>query len=282
MLNYVSSSPRKVHHAIVLEVKKTELFPSKKTIFGIDCAIPFTEATAKAVAAEGAKFAVRYLVPQSYAWKRLTRSEADTIVGAGMKLASVFQLGTDRPAGGEANGKADGKAAHLEAIAIGQLVGSAIFLAVDYDAQPKDYDAIEAYLRAAQAELFGYHVGVYGHYGVIEEMALRGACKFFWQTYAWSGGKKSERAHLYQYKNNTKLGGVSVDLNEAYTEDIFWKEERVKPVEENKVTAIVFGKKIEGAKLIDGVTMLPLREVSNAIGGKVSWDPDTHTARIDK
>lgn len=48
------------------------------------------------------------------------------------------------------------------------------------------------------------------------------------------------------------------------------------------ITAIVFGQKIEGAKLIDGVTMLPLRAVGNAIGGKVSWDPNTQTARIDK
>lgn len=225
---------RVIHHAVAVQFDPSVLFPSRKMLFGIDCATPLTAATAKAVAAEGAKFAVRYLVPASYAWKRLTVAEVGYIKAAGKKVASVFQKSTDRVTGGKTAGQVDGKEALAEAKLINQPIGSAIFFAVDYDAQPKDYDAIEAYLRAAQAELPGYHVGVYGHYSVIEQMANRGACKYFWQTYAWSGGKKSDKSQLYQYKNDTKLAGVSVDLNEAYAEEIFWNDVREEIAMENK------------------------------------------------
>lgn len=189
---------------------------------GIDCAVPLTADKAKAMYAAGMRFACRYLVPASMAWKRLTRAEAEAITAAGMKIVSVFQRGTSDAKGGAVNGTRDGKAAYQEAVQIGQPTGTAIYFAVDYDAQPADFDSIEAYLRAAAAELPGYAVGVYGSYAVVEEMARRGACKHFWQTYAWSRGKKSARANLYQYKNGQMLAGHQVDYNESYSGEGWW------------------------------------------------------------
>ncbi|MGG1314019.1 DUF1906 domain-containing protein [Cohnella laeviribosi] len=189
---------------------------------GIDCAIPLTASTAKAISAAGYAFAARYLVPPSYAWKRLTRSEAEAITNAGMMVVSVFETTANRPAGGAANGRADGAAANAEAKLIGQPAGSAIYFAVDYDAQPRDYNAIEAYLQAAASQIPDYQIGVYGSYAVIEEMARRGACRHFWQTYAWSRGKKSANANIYQYSNNVRLAGATVDLNESYGGEGWW------------------------------------------------------------
>ncbi|MFC6553843.1 glycoside hydrolase domain-containing protein [Cohnella cellulosilytica] len=261
---------------------KAKLFPP--ALFGIDCAVPLTAAKAKAIAAEGAKFAVRYLVPPAYAWKRMLKSEADAIQTAGLRLASVFQLGADRPKGGAANGNADGKAALAEAKVIGQPTGSAIFMAVDYDAPASDYDKIEAYLRAAQDELPGYHVGVYGHYGVIEEMFRRGACRYFWQTYAWSDGKKSSRADLWQYKNNVTLAGHTVDYNECYDDSIFWgsaSREEEKPVSTNEIAVIVNGKELpEKGEVKAGVTRVPARALAEALGAKVVWDKEANAVRI--
>lgn len=37
-----------------------------------------------------------------------------------------------------------------------------------------------------------------------------------WQTYAWSRGRKLDGIDMYQHKNGQELGGVFVDLNEAY------------------------------------------------------------------
>lgn len=189
---------------------------------GFDCATPLSADKAKALAAEGFAFACRYLVPERYSWKRLTKAEAEAISEAGLNIVCVFETTASRASGGAAAGQADGKEALKEARLIGQPEGSAIYFAVDYDAQPDDYTAIEAYLRAAATELDGYGVGVYGSYAVIEAMTKRGACKHFWQTYAWSRGQKSAKMNIYQYKNGQTVAGVSLDLNESYGAEGWW------------------------------------------------------------
>jgi hypothetical protein len=168
------------------------------------------------------EFACRYLVPEQYAWKRLTRSEAEFITAAGMQIISVFETSASRAAKGTAAGRADGAAAYKEAQLICQPTGTAIYFAVDYDAQPADYDSIEAYLRTAGEQIPGYEVGVYGSYAVIEEMARRGAAKHFWQTYAWSRRQMSQAANIYQYKNDISMFGIGVDLNESFGNEGFW------------------------------------------------------------
>ena len=189
---------------------------------GIDCATPLTLKTARALYAEGYRFACRYLVPPAYAWKRLTLSEAQAITEAGLQIVSVFETAAKRAAGAAEAGRADGAAAYQEALAIGQPFGTAIYFAVDYEAGPGDYDRIEAYLRAAGAEIRGYSLGVYGSYAVIEEMAKRGVCRHYWQTYAWSRGKKSPKINLYQYRNHIQAAGILVDLNESYGNEGWW------------------------------------------------------------
>lgn len=194
---------------------------------GIDCAAPLTAEKARAIRAAGYEFVCRYLVPERYAWKRLTRAEAEAITAAGMQIVSVFETTANRPAGGAAAGAVDGAEALKEAKLIGQPLGSAIYFAVDFDAGAKDMDAIEAYLRAAGEAIKGYRVGVYGEYDVVEEMARRGAAKHFWQTYAWSRGRKSPRANIWQHKNDVTIAGHHVDLNESYGNEGWWN---TKPV----------------------------------------------------
>ncbi|WP_276358449.1 DUF1906 domain-containing protein [Cohnella caldifontis] len=204
---------------------------------GIDCSTPLTAATARALAVAGFTFAARYLVPASYAWKRLTSEEAQAISEAGMKVVSVYETTANRPAGGASSGQADGAAAFREARTVGQPPGSAIYFAVDYDAGPEDYDEIEAYLRGAASQLPDFEVGVYGSYAVVEEMAKRGACRHFWQTYAWSRGKRSERANLYQYQNNVRQAGVAVDLNESFGGEGWWSLKADSTLEQEEVAS---------------------------------------------
>lgn len=213
---------------------------------GIDCATPLSAQLAKQIAAVGYEFVVRYLVPQRLAWKRLTKAEVEAIKAAGMQVASVFETSAARPAGGAAAGAVDGQEAYNEAVLIGQPLGSAIYFAVDYDAQPADYDKIEKYLRAAAGKITGYAVGVYGSYAVIEEMAKRKACTHFWQTYAWSKGKKSSHANIYQHKNDTRLPNINLtlDLNESYGNEGFWNQRqevkpKMKPEDAEKIIAFL-------------------------------------------
>lgn len=223
---------------------------------GIDCATPLNPITAKALAAAGYKYAARYLVPVGYKWKRLTRQEAEVITNAGMQIVSVFETEANRPAKGAAAGTADGAAALHEAQLIGQPRGSAIYFAVDYDAKPGAYDAIEAYLRHAAAEIPGYVVGVYGSYAVVEEMVRRIPGIRVWQTYAWSRGKKSSKANLYQYKNGQPMAGITVDLNESFGGEGWWntKEDEEMSADDRKVMDALRNEVAGLRKMIEAAT----------------------------
>ncbi|MET3943182.1 GH24 family phage-related lysozyme (muramidase) [Paenibacillus sp. PvP094] len=51
---------------------------------------------------------------------------------------------------------------------------------------------------------------------------------------------------------------------------------------EDKVTAIVNGNQIEGAILVDGTVLIPLRAAGDNISGsKIAWDQKSKTARLD-
>ncbi|MCB1488803.1 MAG: DUF1906 domain-containing protein [Bauldia sp.] len=109
--------------------------------------------------------------------KRLTRAEAEALISAGIGVGVVFQNAGDSAACfSTALGEADGTYARdYAAGAIGQPVGSAIFFAVDYDANDDDLAAfIFPYFEAARRAVApGYRVGVYGTGRVCG--ALRGA-----------------------------------------------------------------------------------------------------------
>jgi hypothetical protein len=62
-------------------------------------------------------------------------------------------------------------------------------------------------------------VGVYGSYATVAHCAAAGTAAWFWQTYAWSGGRWHPAAHLQQYRNNVALAGGTVDLTRAVTTD---------------------------------------------------------------
>jgi hypothetical protein len=56
--------------------------------------------------------------------------------------------------------------------------------------------------------------GVYGGIAVVDACAAARACTYFWQTSAWSGGRVSPAAHLYQHQYDVKVGGAEVDIND--------------------------------------------------------------------
>jgi hypothetical protein len=196
---------------------------------GIDFTTPLTLAKAKELKAAGYDFICRYLVPEQYRSKRITKAEAEAATAAGLKILSVFEIYEDfrKTKGGtrspEAAGREDGKAALKEAKLVGMPVGSVIYFAVDFDT--RDYDMVETYLRNAFAEIQAYACGVYGSYYVVEEMARRKACTHFWQTYAWSNKKVSKHNNVYQYQNGVKVCGIAADLNDAAGNEGFWNIE---------------------------------------------------------
>jgi hypothetical protein len=43
-----------------------------------------------------------------------------------------------------------------------------------------------------------------------------------WQTYAWSRGKRSSHANIWQYKNGVTVANHTVDLNESFGGEGWW------------------------------------------------------------
>lgn len=85
----------------------------------------------------------------------------------------------------------------------------------DRDVNPAQYPAIDAYYRAAGAVLGGrFLVGVYGEADLVDHLHDAGLTQAQWQTLAWSGGRVSAVAGLYQYSIDRVLGGASVDLDQ--------------------------------------------------------------------
>lgn len=190
---------------------------------GIDSASPLTAQAAELAAKLGIAFSGRYLVPSNGGknWKALTADEATHIHAAGLAIMLVWEMAADRAKGGAAAGAQDGARARQLARDMGIPAGTTIFFAVDYCPQESEYAAIEEYIRAADMACGEYTAGVYGSYYVVEAMAARGACTKFWQCVAWSGGKVSEKRHVYQYLWSSAAEsmsvaaqiGISVDMN---------------------------------------------------------------------
>jgi hypothetical protein len=196
------------------------------SIFGYDRGGALSSTQLKSLATyEGGKFSkffIRYLA-ESYSWKYFSWPEVERLLAEGYMIGSVFEDGADSINEGYEAGKAAAGRSKATAIRVGQPKKSGIFYAVDYDAPASDYDAIEAFLKGAQ-EVLGddFFAGVYGKYDVIEEMGKRKACKYFWQTLAWSRGKLSEFADMYQYKIDTPANGINVDFNECFNPEFLW------------------------------------------------------------
>lgn len=106
-------------------------------------------------------------------------------------------------------GSTEGKKEATEAFRLAKLLGVAepkiIFTSTDYDAAG---DAPLAYHNGCAAIGGHANVGLYGGVRVIDYMCGGGVnarSVFGWQTYAWSGGKVSRAADLYQYHNGTNF-----------------------------------------------------------------------------
>lgn len=160
-----------------------------------------------AIHSAGKQFVVRYLYNGG---KGLTRAEIQDYQSNGQKVALVYEEDGRELLGGFNEGVRVAKAARAIANGLGIPSNAPIHFAVDFDAQGAELTAVVDAIRGAVSVLGHDAVGGYGSFSFIE--SLRGVCKYGWQTYAWSGGRVSSNATLYQYLNGQVINGGSVDL----------------------------------------------------------------------
>lgn len=185
------------------------------SVKAIDCATKLNSTMATGLKQAGVLYVGRYL-GDPYRWKTLEPAEVSALKSAGLKIISIWETAPTKGSYFSVDqGEKDAREAFKWARAVGQPEGTAIYFTVDYDAQKADFDEIKAYFRAVAETLSGYKVGAYGSYDVIETLSATSYVDYFFQTYAWSGGRQSIYANLYQYKNGQKLAGVTVDFDEV-------------------------------------------------------------------
>src|SRR5262249_15511151 len=82
----------------------------------------------------------------------------------------------------------------------------------DRDIGAAPWSAAADYLRGA-ADVVGLaRVGVYGEYDAMAWAARDRVASYFFQTYAWSGGRGYVGNHVEQYRHGVRLAGGVVDL----------------------------------------------------------------------
>lgn len=181
----------------------------KGTHLFIDCS--YTVPDPAAIKAAGFVGVGRYLPIGK--GKDLTAAEAQAHLAAGLWLFGIWELTANRALGGKAAGAADVAAAEAAADSVGYPREDVIFYTVDFDATPAQ---VTAYFRAIKAAAVR-PVGVYGSDKVVDALLAAGLADWGWQSTAWSGGRVSSKAHLFQRVTHSKaIAGVSTN---AWDED---------------------------------------------------------------
>ncbi len=152
--------------------------------------------------------------------KRLELAEAKALAAAGLRIGVVFEEGNNKASAfGTAEGERAVAAALRCAEAIGQPAGSAIYFAVDYDAEPADLDAVKSYFQAVNEAIGGYKVGAYGSGSVLTALGDAGLAEYFWlsMSMGWrdSHAYASGGTWTMRQLDTTKIAEVPVDTDEA-------------------------------------------------------------------
>ncbi|MBV8121251.1 MAG: DUF1906 domain-containing protein [Alphaproteobacteria bacterium] len=142
-------------------------------------------------------FVARYYRGPESRWPPLSIGEARLLSSLGLKIVAVWESHSRTPGYfSYSSGFSDAMTAYRQAKAIGQPPGSAIYFAVDFNAQGRSFERIDEYFRGIQAGLAAasgripdYAVGVYGSGAVCDAVKAAGLARYAWlsNSIAWTG-----------------------------------------------------------------------------------------------
>jgi hypothetical protein len=146
--------------------------------------------------------------------------ELASFKAAGIGMALVFEDKAGDWKTGEKGGEIFGLKARNHARAVGVPDSRPIYMAVDQDVvRPMDFEIMTRYLKGANKALGGPSgTGVYGEADVIDWARDAGVAEWFWQSTAWSRGRRTE-AHLFQLRETVVVNTIDCDLNEVLQAD---------------------------------------------------------------
>lgn len=182
----------------------------------------------------GFSFACRYVGLGSHD-KLLTKAEVVILGNAGISVVANAEGVSKGPLNGFNQGVRDGHAALAAALQCGMPQNRPIYFSVDWDVQPSEWVTVRQYFIGVATVVS--HVGIYGGFNAVTWAKRDNVAQWFWQTYAWSGGKWAQGNHIEQYRNSVIVAGGEVDLNEGMVQDYGqWKvSQSFTGVKESKV-----------------------------------------------
>ncbi len=170
---------------------------------------------------------IRYLTTTPRSPKLITPSEVHALGAAGIRLGLVFEVygGADGVPDIDApDGVADAKFCLSYAPTIGANNTSAIFFAIDFDAEDTEVisDVLPYFKNIYETIGDAFYVGVYGSGSVCSAVIADGYADLAWLSgsMGWRGSRKYLAAKpkelvLVQTTEDTRLADMDVDLNEA-------------------------------------------------------------------
>lgn len=187
-------------------------------IEGIDYAFPPRPAIAELVRL-GKQFACRYGGPGTLD-KQLDPQEARDLSAAGIAIVANAEGAANGLAGGWPAGVSWATKAEARFAECGMPPDRPIYFSVDFDVVAEAWPNVRDALRGAASVLGDVdRVGVYGGRAAVEWARRDGVASWFWQTYAWSGGRWAPGNHIEQYRNGVDIAGADCDLNRALQSD---------------------------------------------------------------
>lgn len=169
-----------------------------------------------AIKAAGYDFVCRYYSRDPS--KNLTRAEADALTAEGLWIVGNWEYYANDALGGYAAGVANAKLARSLADACGQPAARPIYGSDDWDVTPAQEPIVTDYLRGWDSVLGVGEVGEYAGFYPLRVQRDAGVTSWEWQPLAWSGGQWEPRVNIRQ-TGFAVVGGVQVDVNEAWTAD---------------------------------------------------------------
>jgi hypothetical protein len=186
--------PQSVEQPRMFEQAQPSELPARVGPLGIDLA---TDATGVLDELKGSQiaFVARYYRDPVSTWPVLSPNEAQKLSSLGLKIVAVWQQNSPDPENlSYSQGYSDAIAAYREAKAVGQPAGSAIYFAVDLNAD--DLQPVKEYFRGIAAGLAAsgngraeYRIGVYGSGAVCDAIKKAGLAEYSWLSKAttWAG-----------------------------------------------------------------------------------------------
>lgn len=169
-------------------------------------------------------FVARYYRDPASRWPTLSASEVQRLSSLGLKIVTVWEWHSHDPAYfSYASGYSDALGAYRQAKGVAQPTGSAIYFAVDFNANALDLPQVDQYFRGIAAGFAAagngrpdYKVGVYGSGAVCDALKRAGLAQYAWlsNARAWTGASSYIGWNIKQSGQFANLS-FSHDSNEA-------------------------------------------------------------------